>query len=143
MIISLLGCNPFSSHVVGRWLEEHHFTAGMFMILGFGNPEVLSVLNCKLYDWSVFSIGWSREAYLRIRSLGLLVNIFADIPQLVISILYFIQQGDEGSALAIAILSLVLSSLSILHGIVRRLLLTVVLFCRRKEPADFEMTSEN
>lgn len=101
------------------------------MLLGTTNVEIVSILNCGLFGLSVFSFGWSRETDLRIKTLGLVGLVLEDIPQLVIQC-YFLSLTSANPS-AYVILSIVASCLAILHGTMKRVLISFVLCCRKRK----------
>jgi len=60
--------------------------AAGIILVGCTNVEVLSILGSKIMGWRFFSLEYTRATRLRLRALGLLGNLFEDLPQLIIQV---------------------------------------------------------
>nr|CAG8437205.1 8895_t:CDS:2 [Entrophospora candida] len=100
------------------WLHKHTGFASAMTILSMLNIEALRILNSNFLDKEIFSAKFDQKA-LKLIIIGGLINIFiADIPQLVILIIYQ-HVGDELEL--IPFLTLVSSLIILLSDFINRI----------------------
>jgi len=95
----------------------------MVFLVSFTNVEVLTILDSRIFNRRSFSMGWLETTHLKVRTFGLVNNLLDNVPQLVIQVIFISEFGVTG----IAVASLVVSALSLLLNILRKLLIFVVL----------------
>ena len=107
----------------GQWLVSNSILSTFIIIVSLSNVEVMSLLDSRIFNQKMFSMGWAEKTHLRVRTYGLIGNVLDNVPQLVIQCFYLSENGVSGVAIA----SIVASGLSLFFGTVRRLLFYMVL----------------
>ena len=92
-------------------------------IVSISNVEILTMLDSRVFNKRMFSMMWLETTHLRVRTLGLAGNLLDNVPQLIIQGLFIGENGITG----IAIASMIASAISLLFGIMRKLILFLVL----------------
>ena len=92
-------------------------------LVSISNVEILTILDSRIFNMRQFSMIWLETTHLKVRTFGLAGNLLDNIPQLIIQGFFVAQNGVTG----IAIASMIASGLSLLFGIMRKLLLFIVL----------------
>ncbi|CAG8488878.1 3903_t:CDS:10 [Cetraspora pellucida] len=104
------------------WFKRNTAVASMFTVLGLADVEVLSILNSRVAGIKALQAPWSKWAGIMI-FIGSLVGFFIeDIPKFIIQVLYKL---NTASYSVIPFLTLVTSSLVILHAIVGKMYLGI------------------
>ncbi|CAG8476580.1 8152_t:CDS:2 [Cetraspora pellucida] len=104
------------------WFKRNTAVASMFTVLGLADVEVLSILNSRVAGVKALQAPWSKWAGIMI-FIGSLVGFFIeDIPKFIIQVLYKL---NTASYSVIPFLTLVTSSLVILHAIVGKIYLGI------------------
>jgi len=107
----------------GQWLLDHTVFCTLVIFVSISNVEVLTILDSRIFNAVWSSMKWGMKTHLRVRTFGLIGNMLDNIPQLVIQGYFLSQVGLN----AIALASIVVSGVSLLFSIVRRLLIFLVL----------------
>jgi len=107
----------------GKFLLDNTLVSTLVTLLALTNVEVLEILDSKIFNNWRFSMGWHATTHVRLKSFGLVGNLLENIPQLIIQGIY-LNLIQKASGVAIA--SIAASALSLLFGIVRKLLLFIV-----------------
>jgi len=102
---------------------ENTLLCTVVFIVSISNVEILTMLDSRVFNKRMFSMMWLETTHLRVRTLGLAGNLLDNVPQLIIQGLFIGENGITG----IAIASMIASAISLLFGIMRKLILFLVL----------------
>ena len=102
---------------------ENTLLCTVVFIVSISNVEILTMLDSRVFNKRMFSMMWLEMTHLRVRTLGLAGNLLDNVPQLIIQGLFIGENGITG----IAIASMIASAISLLFGIMRKLILFLVL----------------
>jgi len=102
---------------------ENTLICTLAFLVSISNVEVLTILDSRIFKKRMFSMMWLETTHLRVRTMGIAGNLLDNVPQLIIQGFFLAQNGVTG----IAIASVVASAVSLLFGIMRKLIFFIVL----------------
>lgn len=112
---------------VHEWMKQNYVLCSFVVIISTFNIENLSFISSNLLDNSTLKIPWPGNTENIIRIIGLLTNIFEDIPQLIIQISFAASTYDNMYDIPNIILASIISSfLALIFSLVKRMLLTLL-----------------
>jgi hypothetical protein len=104
--------------VMHTWLNDRPLQVTIVALLSLGNAEVLCLLCSRIWFLDVFSAPFTDHGREQLRYVGLLTNIFEDIPQIIIQIMALGSRSDAGRTFTLV--SIIFSVVAVLFGLVQR-----------------------
>jgi hypothetical protein len=99
------------------WFQSHQLMSGMMLFAGAFNVELMTLMNSYLFHKESFKAPISEYSSLMLKSLGLYTNVLEDFPQVMIQGFFLFWTGQIN---LITTISLSLSGLALIHGILTR-----------------------
>ena len=127
MVVVVLSLAVKKNPELEAWLNANYGLTALTLVLSSSQIEVFGLLRAKLFNLKIFSAPISDRTYKTVLALGLLGNVVEDIPQLVLQLIVASNSLDT-----VVILSIIASSLTIITGVVKRILLFLLVFLSRR-----------
>ena len=136
------------------WYDKHKGPALAVFFLALFNSDIVRVLTSGILSLSAFSAPLSARGRGMLTYCGLLSNIFEDIPQMVVQVIYLSSNNDSGTVSSTSIvaakISLALTVVHLAFAFIKRGLAVVVVRAneqltvleRQKDSMDKEMAGK-